>query len=249
MGEEPRVRQATYTAGGAEVPAWIYESSRVRGGVLLCPGRLRELEGLEFLARELVDRGYMVLAIRYRGMEFYTDDDDALAAFDVLDSQLPRGARMGIVGHSRGGMTALRVAARDPRVRTVVSLAPPTDFTRYVRAMDVLSPLRYAGMVASMGGTPDELPERYRALSAISYAERIQVPVLLVCGTQDLHSPLDHSQWMLERLRAAGNTESRLEVLDGVGHFFERMYSGYVFDEVRALTGSWIDATLGGTDR
>lgn len=245
MPEGPRVREVTYTAGGAEVPARIYEDGRARGGVLLCPGRLRELDGLEFLAHDLVARGYLVLGTRYRGMEFHTDDDDAIAALDVLEGELGRGAPIGIVGHSRGGMTALRVVAQDERVRTVVSLAPPTDFTRYVHAMDVLSPLRYKGMVASMGGTPEELPERYRALSAVSYADRIKVPVLLVCGTQDLHSPLDHSQWMLDGLRAAGNTKSRLEVLDGVGHFFERMYSGYVFDEIRSLTGGWIDATLG----
>jgi dipeptidyl aminopeptidase/acylaminoacyl peptidase len=181
----------------------------------------------------------------YRGMDFFTDDEDARAGLDFLTTLAQtHSSPLGIVGHSRGGMTALRTAAQDDRVRVVVALAPPTDFDSYVRAMQLLSPTRYTGMVGSMGGTPDEQPERYRKLSAMEYAGRIHIPVLLVCGTQDLHAPLEHSQRMYEALRAAGNTTSQLEILDGVGHFFERMYFGYQFDKVAELTLNWVSRTL-----
>ena len=238
----------TYPSEGVAVPGRLYRPSSLpaaAAGVLLCAGRFRDISGLEFISTALARQGYVVLATMYRGMDFFTDDADVRAGLDYLAECAPVDrARLGLVGHSRGGMAALRAAAQDARVSSVVALAPPTDFVSYIRAMELLSPARYAGLARSMGGTPDEQPERYRQLSALSYADRIKVPVLLVCGNQDLHAPLDHSQWMLDALTRAGNTRCRLEVLDGVGHFFERMYFGYQFEQVAALTAAWLSDTL-----
>src|SRR5438132_270710 len=68
--------------------------------------------------------------------------------------------RCGIFGHSRGGLTALRTAAQDSRLRSVVSFAAPTDIPHYVRSVASFAPSRYQQTVEWMGGTPDELPER-----------------------------------------------------------------------------------------
>lgn len=238
--------EVSYPAGESEVPARLYSRGRAEGaGVVVCAGRLRDIDGLDFLSRALAEAGHLVLAIRYRGMDFDTDDADALAGLDYLQSLqgMTTTRPLGVAGHSRGGMTALRAAAQDSRVRSVVALAPPTDMARYMRAMELLSPTRYSALASTMG-TPEERPELYRQLSALSYAGRIRVPVLLVCGTQDLHAPLDHSQWMKEALTASGNERVRLEVLEGVGHFFERMYFGYEFDRVSRLTVDWFASTL-----
>lgn len=245
----PEPLNVTYKSDGADVPARIYRAAAgtESGGVLLCPGRFRDIDGLEFLSTALAERGHVVLATTYRGMDFFTDDADISAGLDYLASIADVDpARLAVVGHSRGGMAALRCAAKDRRVSSVVALAPPTDFSSYVKAMALLSPQRYAGMVASMGGTEEDEPERYVEISALRYADRIKVPVLLVCGTQDLHAPLDHSQWMREALVEAGNADCQLEVLDGVGHFFEKMYAGYEFDRISALTIDWLDRTLVG---
>lgn len=239
--------ELTYTADSASVPARLYQQEQpgTYPGVLLCPGRFRDISGLEFLSNDLVAKGYVVLATTYRGMDFFSDDSDARAGLDYLTT-LPQVdvQRLGIVGHSRGGMTALRVAAQDERVKSVVALAPPTEFPSYVRAMELLSPMRYAGMIESMGGTPEQQPERYRKISALNYAAQIRCPVLLVCGTQDLHAPFDHSKWMYDALVEAGNSQSRLEAVDGVGHFFERMYFGYQFHQIAEMTTNWLNETL-----
>ena len=237
----------TYLSDGAEVPARVWRGRPRTGaaGVLLCPGRFRDIDGLAFLSQALAARGHVVLATTYRGMDFFTDDADATAGLDYLAGlREVDPARLAIVGHSRGGMAALRVAAKDGRVRSVVALAPPTEFSSYVRAMEHLSPQRYRGMVASMGGTEDAEPARYAEISALGYADRIRVPVLLVCGTQDLHAPLEHAQWMYDALIEAGNADCRLEVLDGVGHFFEKMYAGYQFEHIAALSTDWLERTL-----
>ena len=239
--------EITYPSEGAEVPARVYGAGSATGaaGVLLCPGRFRDIDGLGFLSQALAARGHVVLATRYRGMDFFTDDVDVAAGLDHLSGLADVDpARFAIVGHSRGGMAALRSAAKDGRVRSVVALAPPTEFSSYVKAMEFLSPQRYAGMIASMGGTEDAEPARYAEISALRYADRIKVPVLLVCGTQDLHAPLEHSQWMHKALVDAGNADCRLEVLDGVGHFFEKMYAGYQFDRIVELCAEWLARTL-----
>jgi dipeptidyl aminopeptidase/acylaminoacyl peptidase len=239
----------TYASGGAPVPARLYRSAEAGPGVLLCAGRFRNIDGLAFIAEALARRGRIVLATTYRGMDLFTDDEDARAGLDYLERQPGvDAARLALVGHSRGGMCALRTAAQDERVRSVVALAPPTDFVSYIRAMQILSPMRYAGLIQSMGGPPEAQPERYRQISALNYADRVRVPVLLVVGTQDLHAPLDHSKWMHDAILQAGNPRCRLETLDGVGHFFERMYFGYEFERVAALAADWLDETVGPAD-
>ena len=239
----------TYACDGQTVPARVWRPPPGEGkvpAVLLCPGRLREIEGLTFLAEELAARDIVVLATRYRGMDMRTDDRDCIAALDHLVN-LPEvdSARIAMVGHSRGAMASLRVAARDDRVRSVIALQPVTDFGAYVKATRNYSPIRYARLAESLGGSPEEQPDTYAQLSALTFADRIRVPVLLVAGTMDLHSPVDHSVWMHKALQAAGNENARLEVLEGVGHFFERMYFGYEHDEIIDLTVGWLERTVG----
>jgi cephalosporin-C deacetylase-like acetyl esterase len=64
------------------------------------------------------------------------------------------GARIGIVGHSRGGMASLLAAASDMRIRSTVALSATTDHLRYVRGLREYAPSRYAETVKAHGGTP-----------------------------------------------------------------------------------------------
>jgi dipeptidyl aminopeptidase/acylaminoacyl peptidase len=95
-------------------------------------------------------------------------------------------------------------------VRSTVALSPPTDHVRYVRGLREYSPSRYAEMVKSHGGTPEEAAEYYREISPVTHAARIKTPVLLIHGTLDLIAPHDHSQWMYEALVKAGNPRAKL---------------------------------------
>jgi dipeptidyl aminopeptidase/acylaminoacyl peptidase len=244
-----RVVDVGYPAEGVEVPARLYlpdDLSSPAPAVVLCPGRLREIEGLEFLPPACVGLGMVVLACRYRGMDMRTDDIDCVAGLDFMAGRDDVDAdRIVMVGHSRGAMASLRVAARDKRVRAVVALQPVTDFVRYVEATRDYAPTRYGHLVQSMGATPEEDRSRYEALSALPRAADIRVPVLLVAGTMDLHSPIDHSVWMHRALVAAGNSDTKLEVLDGVGHFFEHMYAGYVHEQITELVTTWLRHHVG----
>jgi dipeptidyl aminopeptidase/acylaminoacyl peptidase len=239
---------ASYTSDRHAVPARLFrpaDGGNKAPGVLLCPGRLREIEGLEFLARAMAEQGMVVLATQYRGMDMRPDDQDCLDGLDHL-SRLPDvdSRRLSIVGHSRGAMAGLRVASRTDRLAAVVALQPVADLSAYVLATRSYAPSRYEALCRGMGETPEAVAEAYRPLSAIHYADRIRIPVLLLAGTQDLHAPVDESLRMRDALVAAGNHDVHLEVLDGVGHFFEKMYSGYQHADVIARVLGWLAPRL-----
>jgi dipeptidyl aminopeptidase/acylaminoacyl peptidase len=238
--------EVTYESQGQPVPGRLHTvDSQAAPGVLLCPGRLREIEGLGFLAEGLASAGVVVLATTYRGMDMRSDDQDCIDGLSYLSRQPGVDpTRLGIAGHSRGAMAALRVAAQDERVRSVVALQPVADLTNYVKAMRLLSPLRYRALAQGMGQTDADVERSYVSLSAIHQAARIKQPVLLVAGSQDLHAPVDEAMALRDAISAGGNHRTDLQVVDGMGHFFERMYGGYMFESIATLTVDWFISTL-----
>jgi pimeloyl-ACP methyl ester carboxylesterase len=68
--------------------------------------------------------------------------------------------------------------------------------------------------------------------------------VLLIHGVADMVAPPEHSQWMHEALRKSGNTRTRVELLPGLGHFFEEGGGGYRVEKVVGLTCDWFAETL-----
>ena len=68
-----------------------------------------------------------------------------------------------------------------------------------------------------LGGSPQQVPERYRAASPVELLP-LGVPTVLVHGTADEDVPYALSTAYLERARAAGDA-ARLVTLEGGGHF------------------------------
>ncbi|HAM25481.1 MAG TPA: hypothetical protein DCP11_01940 [Microbacteriaceae bacterium] len=234
----------TISVGGIAMDAELTlpEQGGSLAAVVLCPGLTRDIAGLAFLRDALVADGRAVLAIRYRGMDLLDDDEDVQAAIDLLAAHdRVDASRIALVGHSRGSMVSLRTAAKDTRVSAVAAIHPVTDFLGYVRASRDYAPVRYAALVSRFGDAdPFVDPEPYERYAALNYADRITAPVLLIAGTTDMHSPLHHSQLMNDALIAAGNTDTRLEIMEGSGHFFERYYLDDCRDETAALVTEWL---------
>ena len=66
------------------------------------------------------------------------------------------------------------------------------------------------------GGSPHDLPERYRERNPITFAERIQAPLLVMFGTRDPRCPARGITGYLARLRELGKPHETYEY-DG-GH-------------------------------
>ena len=248
-------RSVTIPSGDEVLQAAVYERSSgvvSRPAVIVSPARLRNIESLEWLSRTLAQRGYVVVAQRFRdgAVRYQLRDVEDVSAAITFATGLAEvdASRIGVVGHSRGGSASRRAAAIDVRVRSTVALSPPVDIARYVRTLRDYAPTRYELMVTGYGGTPDDGPDYYQAIAPLTYAGRIKTPVLLIHGLANMVAPPEHSQWMHEALRKSGNLRARLELLSGRGHFFEEGGGGYRVDKIVGLTVDWFDETLSERD-
>ncbi|MCH7472321.1 alpha/beta fold hydrolase, partial [bacterium] len=137
------------TSDRFRVAAWYWEPDKDGApGVILLHMRGRDKSTYADVAPKMVDEGYAVIAIDFRGhgqtldpqgrgiaLDSLTDEDyqamqaEVAAAHDYLDEQPEVDAnRVGIVGASIGANLAMLYAAGDLRVRTVVALSPGLDF-------------------------------------------------------------------------------------------------------------------------
>jgi dipeptidyl aminopeptidase/acylaminoacyl peptidase len=248
---EVAITPVTFASEDAAVEAIVYrrrEMPDAAPGLVVATGAGRNLKGLEWLALPLAQLGYVVLTQRFRegAIRFHPRDDEDLRHAVSYLRNLPSvdAGRVGLVGRSRGGSAVLRAAAKDVRVRSTAALCAPTDYARWTRGVEHYSPSTYRSAVKRFGGTPDDDPAYYRAISPVTYAGEIKTPVLLVQGASDLRTPADHAQWMYDALVGAGHSRVRLAMLPGLGHAFEDGAGGYGFEEVVAVVSRWFAETL-----
>jgi len=182
------------------------------------------------LARDLVSRGWAVWNLEYRrlgsgrggGGGWPMTFDDVATGIDHLarldDARLDLG-RVVVIGHSAGGQLALWAAGRQRPavdVHGVVALAPVTDLARagqHARAL--------------LGGTPEQVPERWAAADPMRFAPP-SVPTIVVHPSADRTIPSARSQAYAERCRALGS-DVTLVVPDGETHR----------DSIDPTTASW----------
>jgi dipeptidyl aminopeptidase/acylaminoacyl peptidase len=165
----------------------------------------------------LVDHGWAVALVNYRGSSGYgkawqdalegnpgfpevedvTAGRDDLIARGVADPE-----RVFITGASWGGyVTLLTIGTRPAGWRAAAAVVPVAD---YLAAYADESEGLQAFDRSLFGGSPDERPELYRERSPITYADRVQAPVLLLVGDNDTRCPLRQVLNYAEALRSLG---------------------------------------------
>ena len=170
----------------------------------------RELEAR--IARDLLARGWAVWNVEYRrlgdGGGWPATFEDVAAAIEALPLDA---ARVVAIGHSAGGQLAVWAAAQG-LVGAAVSQAGALD-------LDELQRLGTSDRVVQqlLGGTPDEVPDRYAAASPRRRLP-IGVPLLLVHGVLDDDVPVEISREFAAAARAAGD-DCELVVLEDEGHY------------------------------
>jgi acetyl esterase/lipase len=165
----------------------------------------RDLE--EPLVRDLVERDWTVWNVEYRrlgdGGGWPATFEDVEAAVNALGEDRSRAVA---IGHSAGGQLAVWAGQR-AGLAGAVSQAGALD-------LDELWRLGTSDRVVDelLGGGPDEVPERYDAVSP-SRRLPLDVPVLAVHGELDEDVPVHISR---EFAAAAG---CELAVIDDEGHY------------------------------
>jgi len=223
------MRQFTYESDGLTVGAYLY--GRPDPGSTLAPvvvfnrGSYLRPKGFAgemlVMARRYAEAGFLVVAPHYRGSNGWAGKDELggaelhdLMVLPEVISRIP-GAdakRLFLAGESRGG-AMVYMALRD---------GFPARAAAVWGAFTDLEPLLASGPQASGAKSiwpqyQDNREELYRTRSAIRFADRINVPILIMHGGADEDIPLDQSQRMDAELTKLGKVHD-LIVFDGQQH-------------------------------
>ena len=135
--------------------------------------------------------------------------------------------RIAVMGRSAGAQLALlTAAAADSGIDAVIGFYSPVDFVAGWRDPGWPDPLDARNVFRSyLGGTLDELPERYREASPINHTHHPLPPVLLIYGGSDQLIELRFGQLLTEQLRAGG-TSTVLITIPWAEHAFDAIPHG-----------------------
>lgn len=256
------------------VIAFCHELTSDRRGATPYVEHLRQ-EGFDIFAFDFRNHGQSDAIPGYRPLHWLTryELEDVQAVVDYLASRPdadPRG--VGLIGISKGGTAALGVAARDPRVRAVV-----TDGAYASDSLQRHYFLRFAQIYVPWRWIWSRLPKL--AMDAVSMwarvvaglrlgckfvkieplARRVQQPVLMVHGQRDTMIPLDVARllrdclggssklWVVPRARHNGAiVVSTAEYQRRLTRFFSRHLDGRPTRSVRrsrvSAVKSWLTA-------
>lgn len=217
-------------------PATMQRGTKRPGLVIVHGGFHEKLDWRFFkLIDNAVSQGYAVIFPEYRGSAGYgeaiytnsygvTDVADVLAAADYLAKKdFVDPTRMGILGHSRGGMTTLLAIEKAPkRFQAAVDIAGLTDFVAYMsykpdaRRMEVAKEKEFGGKL------PPENLSAYMEVSPINYVDAIQTPLLVLATSGDKIVPLAlHTGRLIDALKARGKVFA--------SHIYEQAPGGHTF--------------------
>ena len=155
--------------------------------------------------------GYVAIGSQYRGNggsegqeEFGgADINDVLNLVPILRS-LPNvdDDRIGMVGYSRGGMMTYLALKEQSLggagdIKAACTVGAITDLFMTARlSQDMLSGV----LVPLIGGTPEEVPEKYEARSAVCWADKIDVPLLIMHGEADSRVSVEQAKELARQL-------------------------------------------------
>lgn len=146
-------------------------------------------------------------------------------------------ARVGVIGGSAGGHLSLMVGFTgdhptlspaqpypgvSDKVDAVVDLYGISNPHTWQETDDTGKPTGVfkLGAAAMLGGSPEEVPDRWREASPVSHITTKTPPVLILHGTADTTVDRDQSRELADRLREGG-VEHQLMLLEGIGHTFD----------------------------
>lgn len=164
----------------------------------------------------LASKGYVVLAVNYRGgsgfgrsfQDLGINDwangqaRDAAAAADYLRALPYSNGRVGIYGYSYGGITSMAAIARVPDAfDAAVPMAGIYDFGDAYTNADRLGKIFIR---TGHGGSPEERPDIYAISNTLARVGQIQTPLLVMHGEADVRAPFPQYQLVVAQLEADG---------------------------------------------
>ncbi len=165
-----------------------------------------------------VDHGFAVVRVNYRGSTGYgrawtdalkhrvglieLEDVEAVREWAV-GSGLADPDRLVLSGGSWGGYLTLLGLGTQPEAWTLgLAAVPVADYvTAYHDEMEALKSMDRT----LLGGTPEEVPERFEASSPLTYVDKVQAPVYISAGVNDPRCPIRQVENYVRRLEERGH--------------------------------------------
>jgi len=218
------IRRTEYASGTDLVPAYVFTprsldpGKRYPGLIVVHGGWHSRLDWHFFdLLAYAVGKGYVVMFPEYHSSSGYgetnhksnfgnTDIADVLAAADYLGNSVPGvdPARLGIYGHSRGGMLTLMAIERAPtKFKAAVDVAGLTDLIAFMAYKPDWRRAETASEPYFGGKLPSENLGPYVELSPLNHVDEIQAPLFIAATTGDKTVPLTlHTGRLIDALKA-----------------------------------------------
>jgi poly(3-hydroxybutyrate) depolymerase len=181
-----------------------------------------------------VDHGFAVVQVNYRGSTGYgsawrdaledrvghVELEDVVAVRDhLVAAGVADPERVVLSGTSWGGyLTLLGLGTYPDRWAAGLAGAPVADFISAYQ--DEADSLR-AYDRSLFGGTPADVPDKYRDSSPISYAAAVRAPVLILAGVNDPRCPIRQIERYVDELTRLGKPHELLRYDAGHGSLLD----------------------------
>lgn len=198
--------------------------------------------------------------------------DDIRAAISYLRARRDIDPdRIGIVGHSEGGAIAPMIAATDPRLRAMVTMAAPGEpgieismaQNKYLVDRDTtLTPLqrdsvlRAARSALDPAKQADPWVKSWMSYDPAPTARQVKAATLILQGETDRQVPADQAEKLAALIRAGGNRDVTVRIFPSTNHLFvqdpsgdftayDKLGSNQVSSTVLGALADWLVAKLG----
>ena len=198
--------------------------------------------------------GYLVLSVNPRGSSTYGADflkavlqdwggedyRDIMTSIDEACS-LPYVDvdRLGVHGYSYGGFMSSWIIGHDTRFGAAVVGAPCIDLLGMYGTSDI----GVSFGERQWGGLRKDGVESYLEHSPLTYADKVETPVLLLHGEADHRCPIEQSEQYFVSLRRLGK-EVEFVRFPGCSHVFLRAGHPKMREEYLSRTLGWFDSHL-----
>jgi dipeptidyl aminopeptidase/acylaminoacyl peptidase len=224
---------------GLGIQGWLYRAKgKAKGTIVYVHGgpTAHSEDYLDDQCQFFVSQGFNVLEPNYRGSTGFNrayreaikedgwggrEQNDIRTGIEALiEARIAEPGKVGITGTSYGGYSSWCAITRFP-TDIVAAAAPICGMTDLVVDYQTTRPDLRPYSEEMMGGSPDQMPDRYRERSPIHYVSTIQGRLLIVQGLRDPNVTPENVRTVKKALDQAG-IEYETLVFDDEGHGIDR---------------------------